>query len=37
MVSESSPERPLALELPLLRERRYGDTLVRVHTREGEA
>lgn len=37
VVSESSPERPLALELPLLRERRYGDTLVRVHTREGEA
>jgi 16S rRNA (guanine966-N2)-methyltransferase len=30
-VTESSPERPLALELPLLRERRYGDTLVRVH------
>lgn len=31
LVIESSPERPLAVELPLARERRYGDTLVRVH------
>jgi 16S rRNA (guanine966-N2)-methyltransferase len=28
---ETSPDRPLELSLPLLRERRYGDTLVRVH------
>jgi 16S rRNA (guanine966-N2)-methyltransferase len=32
---ESSPERPLALELPLLTERRYGDTLVRIHEMRG--
>lgn len=36
-VTESSPELPLALELPLARERRYGDTLVRVYAREGKA
>lgn len=36
---ESSPGAPLALELPLLAERRYGDTLVRIHgaAREPEA
>ena len=28
---ETSPGRPLALELPLITERTYGDTLVRVH------
>jgi 16S rRNA (guanine966-N2)-methyltransferase len=28
---ETSPDRPLALELPLLKERVYGDTLVRIH------
>jgi 16S rRNA (guanine966-N2)-methyltransferase len=28
---ESSPGSPLELELPLLTERRYGDTLIRVH------
>ena len=28
---ESSPEAPLQLRLPLLREHRYGETLVRVH------
>jgi 16S rRNA (guanine966-N2)-methyltransferase len=28
---ESSPDRPLPLELPLLTERAYGDTLIRIH------
>jgi 16S rRNA (guanine966-N2)-methyltransferase len=28
---ESSPKRPLPLNLPLLTERAYGDTLIRVH------
>jgi 16S rRNA (guanine966-N2)-methyltransferase len=28
---ESSPERPLPLTLPLITERPYGDTLVRIH------
>jgi 16S rRNA (guanine966-N2)-methyltransferase len=28
---ESSPENPLQIELPLLTERSYGDTLVRIH------
>ena len=38
VVTESSPERPLEIGLPLLRERAYGDTLVRVHgAREREA
>jgi 16S rRNA (guanine966-N2)-methyltransferase len=32
VVVESSPDRPLPLSLPLLTERRYGDTLVRVHS-----
>jgi len=31
LMLETSAARPLALELPLLRERRYGDTLIRVH------
>jgi 16S rRNA (guanine966-N2)-methyltransferase len=31
VVVETSPNRPLPLELPLLVERRYGDTLIRVH------
>jgi len=31
-VTESAPQRPLELALPLLRERAYGGTLVRVHT-----
>ena len=31
LMIESSPEAPLAVELPVLRERAYGDTLVRVH------
>jgi 16S rRNA (guanine966-N2)-methyltransferase len=28
---ESSPERPLPLTLPLITERAYGDTLIRIH------
>ena len=28
---ESPPERPLRLELPLLNERSYGDTMIRIH------
>ena len=34
VVMESSPDRPLALELPLARERAYGDTLIRIYARE---
>jgi 16S rRNA (guanine966-N2)-methyltransferase len=30
-VSESDRRSPLELELPLLRERRYGDTIIRIH------
>jgi 16S rRNA (guanine966-N2)-methyltransferase len=33
LITESGVRRPIDLELPLLRERRYGDTLVRVHGR----
>jgi 16S rRNA (guanine966-N2)-methyltransferase len=36
VVMETSPDRPLPLELPLLVERRYGDTLIRVHGGEEE-
>jgi 16S rRNA (guanine966-N2)-methyltransferase len=31
VVAESDRRSPLELELPLLRERQYGDTLIRVH------
>ena len=31
VVSESDRRSPLELELPLARERRYGDTLIRIH------
>jgi 16S rRNA (guanine966-N2)-methyltransferase len=31
VMAESSPERPLPLTLPLITERAYGDTLVRIH------
>jgi 16S rRNA (guanine966-N2)-methyltransferase len=34
VVIESSPDRPLPLSLPLLTERHYGDTLIRVHSAE---
>jgi 16S rRNA (guanine966-N2)-methyltransferase len=30
VVAETSPDRPLPLELPLLTERSYGDTLIRI-------
>jgi 16S rRNA (guanine966-N2)-methyltransferase len=32
VVSESDRRQPLELELPLRDERRYGDTLIRIHT-----
>jgi 16S rRNA (guanine966-N2)-methyltransferase len=32
VVSESDRRAPLSLELPLVDERRYGDTLIRIHT-----
>jgi 16S rRNA (guanine966-N2)-methyltransferase len=32
VMAESSPDRPLPLGLPLLTERTYGDTLIRIHT-----
>ena len=28
---ETSPDRPLPVELPLLTERTYGDTMIRIH------
>jgi 16S rRNA (guanine966-N2)-methyltransferase len=31
VVSESDRREPLALSLPLTRERRYGDTIIRIH------
>ena len=31
MITESAYRRPLRLALPLVRERRYGDTMIRVH------
>jgi len=37
VVLESSPKQPLAIELPLVRERAYGETLVRVYTAGGDA
>jgi 16S rRNA (guanine966-N2)-methyltransferase len=33
VVTESARRRPLALGIPLLSERRYGDTVVRIHAR----
>ena len=33
VVTESARRRPLVLELPLLSERRYGDTMIRIHGR----
>jgi 16S rRNA (guanine966-N2)-methyltransferase len=32
VVAESDRRSPLELELPVVRERRYGDTLIRIHT-----
>jgi 16S rRNA (guanine966-N2)-methyltransferase len=36
VIAETSPDRPLPLSLPLLTERRYGDTLVRIHAAEAQ-
>jgi 16S rRNA (guanine966-N2)-methyltransferase len=33
LITESAARRPLELDLPLVTERRYGDTLIRVHSR----
>jgi 16S rRNA (guanine(966)-N(2))-methyltransferase RsmD len=33
LITESSARRPLELRLPLVTERRFGDTLIRIHTR----
>lgn len=35
LVTESSPRSPVEIGLPLLTERRYGDTLIRIHGGEG--
>jgi 16S rRNA (guanine966-N2)-methyltransferase len=34
LISESAVRHPLELSLPLLAERRYGDTLIRIHASE---
>jgi 16S rRNA (guanine966-N2)-methyltransferase len=34
VMMETSPKRPLALALPLVTERAYGDTLIRIHADE---
>jgi 16S rRNA (guanine966-N2)-methyltransferase len=34
VMTESSPDNPLQIELPLLTERTYGDTMVRIHRDE---
>jgi 16S rRNA G966 N2-methylase RsmD len=31
VVAESDRRTPLELDLPVIRERRYGDTLIRIH------
>lgn len=36
VIAESAARRPLELSLPVALERRYGDTLLRVHTAPGE-
>jgi 16S rRNA (guanine966-N2)-methyltransferase len=35
VVVETSPDRPLPLTLPVLRERPYGDTLITIHGEGG--
>jgi 16S rRNA (guanine966-N2)-methyltransferase len=37
VVIESAPGTPAVIQLPLVREREYGDTLVRVHAEKGGA
>jgi 16S rRNA (guanine966-N2)-methyltransferase len=34
-VAESDRRAPLELDLPVIRERRYGDTLIRIHASHG--
>ena len=34
VITESDRRAPLALDLPLTHERRYGDTLIRIHTHD---
>ena len=34
LICESAARHPLELSLPLLAERRYGDTSIRIHARE---
>jgi hypothetical protein len=36
VIVESAARRPLVLGLPLLRERRYGDTVVSIHGGRGD-
>ncbi|OLE35196.1 MAG: hypothetical protein AUG48_11410 [Actinobacteria bacterium 13_1_20CM_3_68_9] len=35
LICESAARHPLELSLPLVTERRYGDTLIRIHALEG--
>jgi 16S rRNA (guanine966-N2)-methyltransferase len=35
VITESATRRPLRLDLPVARERRYGDTMIRIHTGAG--
>jgi 16S rRNA (guanine966-N2)-methyltransferase len=35
VVAESDRRAPLGLDLPVIRERRYGDTLIRIHATHG--
>jgi hypothetical protein len=35
LICESAARRPLELSLPLEAERRYGDTLIRIHLGAG--
>jgi 16S rRNA (guanine966-N2)-methyltransferase len=37
VVAESDRRMPLELDLPLVRERRYGDTLIRIHQADGHS
>jgi hypothetical protein len=34
VVAESSPNKPIGLSLPLLMERRYGASMIRIHGEE---
>jgi 16S rRNA (guanine966-N2)-methyltransferase len=37
VVAESDRREPLVLELPLVRERRYGDTVIRIHANPADS